>query len=299
MTTNATSKEGSRRIKQAEKEFDELINLISRFVEKAAKTRDTAAFRYAQREKAATELFNFRTTRTQNRRYRTLESAFNTLNASPELTHVRSAVGKRRWPTLADFFIGLPDEYDKLGGRIEEVHKRQMRVAQLSRELADLLKDHRPEQYQESLTSKFQGLVAKHIMTPAWAESLDALRDRYAPLVARDKLRRIFMGVYLLDPSTLLTQLLKRYADVIEREPFNKYYLLLFRYTHGKLTKKEFVKRTVFAFLQHYWSKRRAPNKEAALIANAVLGLRGAAAVTANDITQMNKKTRRRYYKEE
>lgn len=133
-------------------------------------------------------------------------------------------------------------------------------------------------------------------------QALESLPYQYAPFVADDIAKKCVIGLCLVNPTNFLVDILQVYADVIESNDIdieNKA-LLHPRFTSGKLTFKEFTKRVVYFLLEQNWPKikRRAPNKETAIVVNIIVGLRGANTVTANDITQMNRKTRRRYYKE-
>jgi hypothetical protein len=102
---------------------------------------------------------------------------------------------------------------------------------------------------------------------------------------------------------TEIPALLWRFIDTLEGwEPAGPEPVVeeLRTFVSRKNSLQEFAKRRVFTLLLERWPKRlgNAPNNETATIVNYLLELSGQEQVTANDISQMNKGTRRKYSKE-
>ena len=282
------------------KKFDERLDSIRDFIEQAAATYGTAEYR---RKKRASDFLDAAKIYLNRPVYfQPVGPRLDALRNNQELEPIRRTLGNENWNQLTLFFMGLPDDYRGLGGRARDVRKQQNQVARKCRDLSQLLEARDPEQWHTKSfsPSPLNGAVARFILNSDLVLALDCLRERYPANKAYKKLEHLFSGIYLLDASHFLSHFLRYYADTIEREPFSQYYQLLFQHTGGKLSLKEFTKRAVFESLKQKWPRRliRPPNKETALVVNAILNLKGKAAVTPNDITQMNKAVRRHYHSE-
>ncbi len=223
------------------------------------------------------------------------------LLSSPELKEIEQKIGVEKWQELVRIFTRIPLDYAGHNRRYRDVIALQKRIVKKCRELSKLLSTYNTSNWYFDLeSSPLHGMVIEELFDKYWLSIIESMRFAYRNgEIALDILRRHFVGLFLLDPSPLLFRLLDKYANAIESEKMDTRSKALFQFTYGKLTLKEFTKRVVFFFLQYYWPpKKRAPNKEAALIVNGILGLSGKKMVTANDITQMNKQNRRRYHRE-
>jgi hypothetical protein len=224
------------------------------------------------------------------------------LTRSPELEGIAERIGPDVWnesfvPTLAH----LPFEFANRIKKPAELVANRERLIRVCENAARLIESLSLDPQTDVLASPFYGLLAKQVLTIEWYWALHALRrdtmgpaDRGTIQIASNAL----YGLLMTDPARALVRLLRGYSAALKQwEPERELQGLLF-FANGKLSKKEFVKRVVFFLLDQSLKSRRAPNKETALVANMILGLRGKAAITANDITQMNKKTRRNYHKD-
>lgn len=225
-----------------------------------------------------------------------------------EIDAVAAKFPAHDWAQLVDIFASLLRAYEEHVARPREIVRNARKVISQCRALAKLFEEFDASDLSAwgpedgHMASTFHGLVARHILHRFWVQALEALPKAYTPAAAEEIAKYCVWNLYLSPPEKLLTGMLRDYANLLETFDFGTVTATLNNpsLTRGKLTEKEFVKRTTFVLLDGLRTKKggRAPNKETAIVVNVILGLTGRRAVTANDISQMNKSTRRQYYKE-
>lgn len=225
-----------------------------------------------------------------------------------EVDAIVATIGADKWKELLGIFYALPSEFQNKVRRPGEIAASERRQVRYCRKLADALEQHNPFTLRQDIhSSPFSGLIARELLRESGfgkslVNVLEVLPRAYKPAIAIEMIKQCIFGLWLADPTPVLVRTLRAFADAIEKGKMDPATaaMLFPQFTQGKLNVKEFTKRVVFFLLEHNWpeTSRRPPNKETALVVNVILGLRGKRAVTANDISQMNKKTRRRYYKD-
>lgn len=224
-------------------------------------------------------------------------------NRNQVIEKIVQSVGKHKWKYLTAIFQQLPADFESYVRRPRELAIAKQRMAKQCRDLANLIGRNTLSPQTDIYDSPFHGLVAKQVFTIEWLWALQGLRcSRPTVENALNAAHRCFYGLYLTDAGTTIVKLLRGYADALDKWKPEMRVETLQTFAYGKLDEKQFVKRVVFFLLDKELNpdKRRggAPNQETATIVNAILGLRGKNKVTANQITQMNKKTRTKYHKE-
>jgi hypothetical protein len=223
-----------------------------------------------------------------------------------EIEKIAETVGVKKWNQLVGALSQVPKAYEEQIQRPIEIARNFTNQVKLCRQLAESLEAHNPSTlYQDIASSPIYGVVAKEIFRIGvfgrnLARAIEGLPRAYGSQVALDIAKGCLYPLMLVDPSTHLTKVLRAYADALERGPIDREIITLLSFLGRKQSSKEFAKRIVFYMLQSNWPHqlKRPPNKETALLVNIILNLQGRSAVTANDISQMNKSTRRSYYKE-
>lgn len=237
------------------------------------------------------------------RRARLLSESGGRDTRSRTIKCLEQRVGENRWRELVSIFGDLPGDYELFVKRPALLLKAKKKLTKQCRDMADLMERENLEPQTEFFESPFHGLLAKQIFTIEWFWALQGLRFRCrTPKDAADVASRCFLGLYMTSPSKAISRILRGYAGALDTwKPGNREAAILY-FAYGRLNKKEFVKRVVFFLLNLELNpsnkKGGAPNKETAAIVNAILGLRGQKSVKANNITQMNKKTRAKYHKD-
>lgn len=211
---------------------------------------------------------------------------------------IADKIGQDKWEELVGFFSKLDITYEEHIRRPKDIEKQFKNQITLCHKLAMSLEDYNPHNWCQLLDSPFSGLIAKEVFNEDWLYALQSTERTYAPAVAKDIVTRCFIRLYLADPATFLARTLREYAAILESFSIDNHSAALLKVAHGKINFKEFTKRIVFNMIKACWPSKRAPNKETAYIVNIILGLDGNDSVTGNDISQMNKKTRRTYYKD-
>lgn len=241
-------------------------------------------------------------------RYRQMHGGNFDPKESRNVDAIAAQFAPSEWTRLIGIFASLLEHYADRVVKPRAIMRNARKTVSQCRALATLLETFdasslsawAPEDGPGAST--FHGMVARHVLHRYWVQALEALRSAVHPAVAQDIAQHCVWNLVLTPPEKLLTGLLRDYANKVENFKLGTATSLLNNplFTRGKLTEKEFVKRMVF-FLLHGLApktRRRAPNKETAIVANIILGLSGRSAVTANEVCQMNKSTRRQYYKE-
>lgn len=220
------------------------------------------------------------------------------LTRNKALEKIAFSIGEENWAELANFFSKLPSDFKRYAIRPRVLEKRRKQQITLCNNLATMLEKSNWTDLDCFPESAFLGLLAKQVLSIEWFWALCSLR--YGERTAIDATRvakKCLYPLYYADSTKVLTRLLRGYAKALEEWKPEPEVKVFFHFAYGKLNEKEFVKRVVFFLLHKELKQQRAPNIETAIVVNIVLGLRGKNAVTANDITQMNKKTRRAYFK--
>lgn len=298
----------SRRLRSRKAdELDELLDVAWKALEKwktesDARAHDVAPSRRHGKRKPKFNVADFDDQLDRLRKYRESLNV-DQVSRNPPLNKIMRVIGEKRWNKLAEIFLDLPNDFELYVRRPREVHKAKLRMAKQCRNLAALIASDSLDNLTDFYESPFNGLVAKQVFTIDWFLALQALR--YSRPTVKDALNianKCFYGLYLVDASRTLVRMLRGYADALDIWKPAYRVKVLHTFAYGKLDKEEFVKRAVFFLLAREMNLVKplgcAPNQATAAIVNIVLRLRGKSKVTANNITQMNKKTRTKYYKE-
>jgi hypothetical protein len=223
-----------------------------------------------------------------------------------EIEKIAETVGVKKWNQVVESLSQVPRAYEEQVQRPIDIAGHLANQIKLCRQLANSLEAHNPSTlYQDLESSPIYGVVAKEVFQIGvfgqnLARAIEGLPQAHGSQVALRIAQGCLYPLMFVDPSTHLTNLLRAYADALERGQIDREIPILLRFLGRKQSPREFAKRIVFCLLNSNWPDklRRPPNKETALLVNIILNLQGRSAVTANDISQMNKSTRRRYYKE-
>lgn len=215
------------------------------------------------------------------------------------LEKIAFSIGEERWAELAGIFTQLPSDFTNYVQRPRELLETRNQQIVLSNKLASMLDKSKFTHLDNILDSPFSGLLAKQVLSIEWYWALRSLRHSSRSIEdATHVAKHCLLPLYLADITKVMCRMLRGYAKALKNWKPESRVAAMLQFAYGKLNEREFVKRIVFFLLSKELKQQRAPNKETALIVNLVLGLRGKNAVTANDITQMNKRNRRRYFKE-
>lgn len=219
-------------------------------------------------------------------------------HAPKAIEKIANEIGVENWRMILGILSSLPSDYERKVRKPRELAISLDKISRLSDELSTLIEENKLHDLFSDLESPMNGIIAKHIISENWVDALESLNSKYCPNIAYDIAKKCFYGLLLIDPSKHLSLILKEYGEILRKAEIDERTSAMMLFAGGKLSLKEFVKRVTFFLLSSYSNRKVSPNKETAIAVNVVLGLSGKYIVTANHISQMNKKTRRKYYKD-
>lgn len=231
--------------------------------------------------------------RTELRELYQVKSSFDT---DDEIERISNLLGFSSWRKITNMFLKLEEEFETKFKSFQNLEDIVIKQKELALNLAESLKQSNLHKYFDEIGSPFDGLLAKHsfdsniINQIEFALSLKTKEDS-------DKIATgILLGISGDNSIQALSKTLSDYAEKLAnsftKEYFDKVNKL---YSNKKISFKEFVKKRVFDILRDVWPNDRNPNKETATISNLILGLDGQESISPNDISQMNKKNRKKY----
>ncbi len=205
------------------------------------------------------------------------------------------------WEYFLYFLSMIPMNYASHTKKAASLDEIKIKIISKASELADLLMQQEFEftrlYKDEHGASPFDGMIFSQFIS----YRLYLILKRYDEIAEEgleaDNLAHEVLSLYKTEPTVFLSEVLKRYVKTLESAKLPLHSKVDLSIRHGKINLREYTKRVVFDLTSAFWQLRRAPNKEAAILTNIVLNLYGSEMVSANDISQMRKKQRRKYYK--
>lgn len=213
-----------------------------------------------------------------------------------EIFRIANKVGRNKWDSTVKILLKIRLYYNEFVEKPSIIANKLNALASGCISLADEIESITPSKYYEPFS--FSGIVAKQVFDENWLSALTCLSSQHSFQNSNEIAMKCFLGLYLAEPESVIPAILRDIANRIEVSKFQEEVKFSMNFTKGKLNEKEFAKRVVFFLLSNLWPTKLSPNKETAFIVNNLLDLKGKNIVTANDISQMNKKTRRKYYKD-
>ena len=223
------------------------------------------------------------------------------------------------WFPLLGLFADIPDDFAEYAAEWPRVNERRDNLAAALRECAAAIESNDISRYWTG-PAPWMGLFLPFIDFPEMITIFSTFQRVEPNPHGRQVFLKAFAHVAGKDAFIEMPTLLRRFADSIDQlleEPIAK---SLAKTVSRKNSLREFAKRRVFQILTDLASSRAAPskrapsignlllvlrdpkpkiaraapNKETATIVNCLLELTGSGRVTANDISQMNKRKRSR-----
>lgn len=217
------------------------------------------------------------------------------IEASPIANELQQRLGWESWNDLVFDCASIPDDHAFVGKKPSDTGDRVQRLARDLRTFATHLRELEAASRPDGLPTRLDGLVAQYVFSEAWMTALESVGRWLSPAPAVEVIKQAFLGLYLAQPADLLANLSLAYADALERQPLGDAYRRAAQHAGRRNSLKDYAKRRVFRALKARWPLRRAPNRESAELVNLVLHLHERDAVSANEISQMNRGSRRRY----
>lgn len=219
------------------------------------------------------------------------------VDTDKNIEKIKTKVGIKKWNEIYKHSLKFYSEYETVINDSKTLFSDARKQKDLCEKLSKSLRKTKSSIYNNQFLSPFHGLIAKHTLDHDLLSAISSLQHSYTEDEATDIVMRIYTKSLLTSPSEILTLILDDLAVILDKQFINQESLMLIdKFSHGKISFKGYVMRHVFDLLYTEWPKKWGPNNETALISNLILGLKGSKKIIANDVANMNKKTRANYY---